>query len=95
MKVLADFGVSAESMGVPIEAYMEARRIGATLNGRVVFFSVPALDADDVVAINRLKPHTDFRVPSDRGILKMLTIDFGRRAQMRLTECSYTWGRSL
>ena len=79
-RILAEFGITAESVGVPIEASMEARRIGTALDGREVLFSVPALEADGVVAINRVKPHTDFRGPLGSGILKMLTIGFGKQA---------------
>ena len=79
-KVLAEFGITAESLGVPIEASMEVRKIGSVLDGWDVLFSVPALKADGVVAINRVKPHTDFRGPMGSGILKMLTIGFGKQA---------------
>jgi hypothetical protein len=79
-KVLAEFGITSESVGVPIEASMEVRRIGTALDGQEVLFSVPALKADAVVVINRVKPHTDFRGPLGSGILKMLTIGFGKQA---------------
>ncbi len=79
-KVLAGYGITAESLGVPIEANMEVRRIGTAVDGSGVFFSVPALEADGVIAINRIKPHTDFRGTLGSGILKMLTIGFGKQA---------------
>ena len=79
-KVLAEYGITAESLGVPIEASMEVRRIGTVFDGRDVLFSVPALEADGVVVINRIKPHTDFRGTLGSGILKMLTIGFGKQA---------------
>jgi hypothetical protein len=66
-------------MGVPIETSMEVRKIGTALGGRDVVFSVPALEADGVVAINRVKPHTDFSGPIGSGIQKMLTIGFGKQ----------------
>jgi len=79
-KVLAEFGCTPEYLGVPIEASMEVRSIGSVLSGQEVLFSVPALQADAVIAINRVKPHTDFRGPLGSGILKMLTIGFGKQA---------------
>lgn len=79
-KILAEFGITAQSMGVPIEASMETRRIGSAFDGQDVLFSVPALQADGIVAINRVKPHTDFRGVLGSGILKMLTIGFGKQA---------------
>ena len=80
MQVLAGFGITEQYLGVPIEASMEARSIGTVLDGQEVMFSIPALAADGIVAINRVKPHTDFRGPLGSGILKMLTIGFGKQA---------------
>ncbi|HEV2484820.1 MAG TPA: DUF362 domain-containing protein [Terracidiphilus sp.] len=79
-KVLAEFGITSEYLGVPIQASMEVRSIGTVLNGQEVLFSVPALEADAVIPINRVKPHTDFRGPLGSGVLKMLTIGFGKQA---------------
>jgi hypothetical protein len=79
-KVLEDYGVTAASVGAPIDASMAVRKIGSALDGWDVMFSAPALDADGVVVINRVKPHTDFRGPLGSGILKMLTIGFGKQA---------------
>jgi hypothetical protein len=79
VKVLAGYGVTAESIGAPIEASMEVQKIGTALDGQDVVFSLPALHADGVVVINRVKPHTDFRGPLGSGIQKMLTIGFGKQ----------------
>ena len=79
-KVLAEFGITEHSLGVPVGASMEVERIGSGPGGRDVFFSVPALRADAVVVINRIKPHTDFRGTLGSGIQKMLVIGFGKQA---------------
>lgn len=79
-QVLASFGITPESIGVPIETSMETRRIGTVFGETDVLFSVPALEADAVLPINRVKPHTDFRGPLGSGILKMLTIGYGKQA---------------
>ncbi len=78
--VLAEYGVTAESLGVPVEASMAVRKIGEVFGGRDVVFSDAALDADAVVAVNRVKPHTDFQGALGSGIQKMLAIGFGKRA---------------
>jgi hypothetical protein len=83
-RVLAEYGVTAEAMGVPIDARMEVRKIGEALGGRDVVWSVAALEADAVVAINRVKPHTDFHGPMGSGIQKMLAIGFGKQAGANL-----------
>ena len=78
-EVLAEYGITEESVGVPIETGMAVEKIGTALDGQDVVFSVLALNADGVIAINRIKPHTDFRGPLGSGIQKMLTIGFGKQ----------------
>jgi Lactate racemase N-terminal domain len=79
IEVLAGYGVTAESMGVPIEASMEVKKIGSAFDGLDVVVSVPALQADGIVVLNRVKPHTDFRGTLGSGIQKMLVIGFGKQ----------------
>jgi hypothetical protein len=79
LDVLAGYGITAESMGVPIEASMEVRKIGAAFDGLDVVLSVPGFAADGIVVLNRVKPHTDFRGAMGSGIQKMLVIGFGKQ----------------
>jgi Lactate racemase N-terminal domain len=79
IEMLAGFGVTSRSMGVPIDAAMEVKKIGTALDGLDVVFSVPALAADGIVVLNRVKPHTDFRGTLGSGIQKMLVIGFGKQ----------------
>ncbi len=83
-RVLAEYGVTPESMGVPIDARMDVRKIGEAFGGRDVVFSAAALDADAVIAINRVKPHTDFHGPMGSGIQKMLAVGFGKQVGANL-----------
>ena len=78
-EILAAFGVTEESVGAPINASMDAVEIGRTENDIRVFVSRPALEADAMLFINRVKPHTDFsseRIGS--GLRKMLVIGLGK-----------------
>jgi hypothetical protein len=80
-EILASFGVTEESTGAPINASMDIVEIGRTENDIRVFASRPALEADAMLFINRVKPHTDF--VSDRigsGLRKMLVIGLGKAA---------------
>src|ERR1700678_1474851 len=86
IEVLAEYGITSQSMGVPIEASMAVKKIGTAFDPRQagaggvdVVFSVPALEADGVVVLNRVKPHTDFRGTLGSGIQKMLVIGFGKQ----------------
>jgi hypothetical protein len=77
-KVLAGYGITPEGLGVPVETSMAVQKIGTSIGGHDVVFSVPALRAEGVIVINRVKPHTDFRGTLGSGIQKMLTIGFGK-----------------
>jgi Domain of unknown function (DUF362) len=80
--ILAGYGVTEETVGAPIDDRMDVKVIGTALLGdatREVLFSAAALEADAVLPINRVKPHTDFGGPLGSGIQKMLTIGFGKQ----------------
>ena len=76
--VLAEYGITREALGVPFETSMEVRPIGKTPGGRDIVFSVPALQSDGIVVINRVKPHTDFYGTLGSGLQKMLAIGLGK-----------------
>ena len=55
-KVLAQYGVTVEAMGVPFETSMEVVTIGKRPDGGEVVFSTAAAEAHGIVVINRVKP---------------------------------------
>ena len=77
--VLGTYGITEASMGVPIRASMEVRQIGVSEDGVPAYCSVEALEADGVVIVNRIKPHTDFGGELGSGIFKMAVIGLGKR----------------
>ena len=79
LSLLAGYGVTPESMGVPFETSMEVTRIGTATDGLDVVLSTAALKADALVVLNRVKPHTDFRGTLGSGLQKMLVIGFGKQ----------------
>ena len=76
--LLADYGVTEASMGVPVRASMEVKSLGLADDGQDVPWSCEALAADGVVVINRIKPHTDFSGPMGSGLTKMLVVGLGK-----------------
>jgi len=76
--VLRSYGITEETMGVPINSSMETEIIGETPDGVEVHFSKPALEADFVVPVARVKPHTDFSGRIESGLCKMLAIGGGK-----------------
>ena len=79
-RLLADYGITEASVGVPIRAAMEAECMGRTEEGVDLFCSVEALRADAIVLVNRVKPHTDFGGPIGSGLLKMAVVGLGKQA---------------
>lgn len=77
--VLAHLGITEEAIGCPIEATMDVVTVGEAL-GKPVFLDRYAFEADGIVVINRVKPHTDFAGPLGSGVLKMMTIGLSNHA---------------
>ena len=79
-EVLAGWGITSESMGVPVCATMEAVELGTAGDPPVrVFMDRNACEADAVLVVNRVKPHTDFHGPVESGLIKMAVIGLGKR----------------
>ncbi len=98
-ELLAEYGVSEAQLGVPIRAAMEVERLGATAEGVDAFFSAEALQADGVVVINRVKPHTDFSSDTiGSGVLKMIVVGLGKRtgaANFHVASCRFGYEHVL
>lgn len=78
--VLAEYGITEKTMGAPIHASMEVRQVGTTAEGVKVWCSTEALEADGILVVNRIKPHTDFFGDLGSGLLKMCVIGIGKHA---------------
>lgn len=78
--VLHGYGVHEASMGCPILSSMEVVTVDSSMNPPV-FMARDAWEADGVIVINRVKPHTDFHGPVESGLMKMLVIGLGKHAQ--------------
>ncbi|WP_394141172.1 lactate racemase domain-containing protein [Cytobacillus oceanisediminis] len=77
--VLQQLGVTEEAVGAPIKSSMEVVKIGELPNGLPVYIDQNAYEADKIVVINRIKPHTAFRGPIESGLMKMITIGLGKQ----------------
>lgn len=81
LHVLADYGVTEASMGVPIHAAMDAVNLGRTPDGLSALCSAEALRADGIIIVNRVKPHTDYSSRTlGSGLIKMLVVGLGKHA---------------
>ncbi|MXX22468.1 MAG: DUF2088 domain-containing protein [Rhodospirillales bacterium] len=80
-RVLDDInGITEASVGCPIESSMEVVRIGTTASGFPVYQDRICHEADGVLVVNRVKPHTGFTERVESGICKMLVIGMGKQA---------------
>ncbi|MFB0845704.1 lactate racemase domain-containing protein [Paenibacillus oleatilyticus] len=78
-EVLHHLGVTEEAMGAPIRSTMEVVQIDQLPNGLPVYVDKYAYEADAIVVINRVKPHTAFRGKIESGIMKMISIGLGKQ----------------
>jgi hypothetical protein len=77
-QVLEGYGITEAYVGCPLRATMEVEIIDTWDDGTRIFMDRYAAEADGVVLINRIKPHTNFRAPIESGIIKMMTIGMGK-----------------
>ena len=56
---------------------MDVVEVGQLDDGTPVLLNRLATEADGVVLINRVKPHTSFRGTFESGLMKMMTIGLG------------------
>jgi len=81
-EVLAGYGVTEQSTGMPVVSSIAVRQIGqlgsADDPGPAVYMSVTALEADGLIICNRVKAHTDFRGPIESGLAKITAIGLGK-----------------
>ncbi|MBS4223588.1 lactate racemase domain-containing protein [Lederbergia citrea] len=77
--VLKHLGVTEESAGCEIRSSMEVVKLGELPNGLPVYLDKHASNADGIVVINRVKPHTAFRGPVESGVMKMISIGLGKQ----------------
>ncbi len=79
IEMLGELGVTEASVGMEIVSSMEVREIGQLDNGMPVYVGVTALEADGVILLNRIKPHTDFNGTIESGLAKICTIGLGKQ----------------
>lgn len=87
--MLEHLGITEETMGVPIKSSMATEVIGETRYGQPVVIGRDFVQADHVVVVNRVKPHTSFRGIVESGLCKMLTIGMGKEAGAKLAHSQF------
>jgi hypothetical protein len=76
--LLAGLGITEDHVGCAIRSSMNTVVLGALSNGLPVLMDEYAMQADGIVLINRVKPHTGFSADLESGLAKMLGIGLGK-----------------
>ena len=77
--MLAELGMTEESLGVEIRATMDTVVVAHTTSGTPVHLDANAASADRFLPVNRIKPHTCFKGPIESGCMKMAVVGFGKQ----------------
>jgi hypothetical protein len=77
--LLAEFEITEATVGCPIHAQMDTVVLGTNSFGLPIHFDKNAYEADGILLLNRIKPHTSFTGSYESGLLKMLSIGLGKR----------------
>lgn len=89
-KILEELGITPEFIGAPVISSMEVVKVGdfcvaANRNNKSV--EIPAVidknayEADGIIVVNRVKPHTSFHSDIESGMMKMIAIGLGKKVQ--------------
>jgi hypothetical protein len=78
LEILESLKVTEESIGAPILSSMEVVEIGKSRFGFPVLVDKNAAQADGIIVVNRVKPHTEFEGPIESGLMKMMAIGMGK-----------------
>jgi len=88
--ILEEYGVTAEAVGAEVKSDMDTVPLGETPEGFQVCMDRNAWEADSVLVLNRIKPHTDFSGSIESGLLKMIAVGLGKRGGAAET---HRWSR--
>jgi hypothetical protein len=77
-QILEDYGLLETKVGAPIVSSMEVNHLGETRSGIPVMLDRNACNADHIIVLNRVKPHTEFHGKIESGLMKMIVIGLGK-----------------
>ncbi|WP_319521446.1 lactate racemase domain-containing protein [uncultured Desulfosarcina sp.] len=77
-EILENYGILEQNVNAPIVSSMETAHLGETKSGIPVCIDKNASEADHIIVINRIKPHTEFKGSIESGLMKMMVIGLGK-----------------
>lgn len=78
-KVLAELGITEQTMKAPIVSEDQVVEIDPAPNGCVAYIDRNLLECDGVIVVNRVKAHTAFHGPVESGLCKMMAVGMGKQ----------------
>jgi hypothetical protein len=78
-RIIEHYGITETFMEAPIKSSMDVVEIGSTSDGVPVLLDRNAFEADHIIVVNRVKPHTDFEAEIESGLIKMTAIGLGKQ----------------
>jgi len=79
LNIIEQYGLTESNMGCPIRSTMEVVYLGDAADAYPIHGDKYAMEADHIVVINRIKPHTKFKGPIESGLMKMMAIGMGKQ----------------
>ena len=95
-EILERYGITEQFCGCPIKASMETVIVCDAAEGFPVHFDKHAHEADHVMVVGRVKPHTNFSGDIESGLMKMMLIGLGKHAGAKIYHRAikdYTFGQ--
>lgn len=77
--MLRGLDMTEESLGMPIRATMDTVELGRVPDGPMTHLDANAAQADAIIAVNRIKAHTDFKGELESGLGKIVAIGLGKQ----------------
>ncbi len=81
LNVLNGLGINESSVGCPVKSSMEVVELNNEGIEARVFMDKHAYNADGIIMVNRIKPHTAYHDTYESGLVKMAVIGVGKHAQ--------------
>ncbi len=83
--ILEEYGVTPDFVGAEVISDMATVEVGETAEGFKANVDRNAWEADSILVVNRIKPHTDFSGSIESGLLKMIAVGLGKREGAAVT----------
>lgn len=77
--IILSYGITEERIGCPIRATMDTVCVGYSQEGHPVHVDKYAAEADGIIVVGKIRPHSGFNGEYESGLMKMMTIGLGKQ----------------